>query len=186
MAANRQRIKYWVSPRIQGRILMRIVGYWVAYHVILWHTMFIVRYVSLRAAQIANDGETQTLSETYEQFSRDYASVAVCAIVLAPIFLYDIFRNTHRIAGPLVRFQNALKRITQGERVEPFLLRKRDLLTEFNEVFNEFLEFYNRKLDQQAPAIMSDRDAAIVEQIEKIRKEMQDSGVIDQGRISAR
>ena len=43
-----QRKKKFVSGPIQGRLLLRMGVYWVLYHVILWHALFIFRYVEYR------------------------------------------------------------------------------------------------------------------------------------------
>lgn len=167
MPAERQRGKYWVSPRIQGRLIGRLACYWCVYHLILWHSMFVVRYVTYRVGLITGQAEHQTLGTVYRQFSEDYATLAICAVLLAPIFLYDIYRNTHRIAGPLVRFQNSLKRMIDGGVVKPFKLRDGDLLTDFQDVFNEFLEHYNKLVESRTPtrALMTETDAARVERI---------------------
>jgi len=167
MAAERQRGKYWVSPRIQGRLIARIACYWCAYHLILWHSMFVVRYVTYRVGLITGESESQSLGAVYSQFTEDFSMLAICAILLAPIFLYDLYRNSHRIAGPLVRFQNSLKRMMNGETIRPFKLRDGDLLTEFQDVFNDFLVHYNKLVEKEAPprSVMSEDDAARVERI---------------------
>ncbi len=58
----------------------------------------------------------------------------------------------------------------EGQRVSPIKLRKGDLLTEFQAVFNEFITYYNEK-SGLAPASdrMNDREAAILEQVTQVR-----------------
>src|SRR5436190_2002376 len=145
MANERVRGRVWVNARIQGRILARIACYWAIYHAVLWNAIFVARYIAYRASLIAGETETRTIGELYSSFAQDYAGLALCAILLAPIFLYDVFRQSHRIAGPLVRFQAVLKRMMAGEKVSPVKLRKDDLLNEFQAVFNEFVVFYAAK-----------------------------------------
>jgi hypothetical protein len=171
MAADRNRNRFWVNSHIQGRILARIAAYWVVYHAILWHAMFVVRYVAYRAALITGDGEYQSIGQIYSKFTSDFSTLLICAVLLAPAFMYDMIRNTHRICGPLVRFQNSLKKMIAGEKVAPFKLRDHDLLVQFQDVFNEFLEYYNAKV-ANLPAgevKLSSRDAAILEQIAQLR-----------------
>jgi hypothetical protein len=52
----------------------------------------------------------------------------------------------------------------QGHRVNEVELRKGDLLTEFQQAFNEFLAFYNRQLDGQLqpPPRMTPEQAELV------------------------
>jgi hypothetical protein len=172
MTKDRVRGKVWVNARIQGRILARIAAYWAIYHAVLWNAIFVARYIAYRASLIAGDTETRTMGELYASFAQDYAGLALCAVLLAPIFLYDVFRQTHRIAGPLVRFQSVLRRIIANEKVSPIKLRKDDLLTEFQAVFNEFIVYYSAKHAAPAPAIgeqFNDREAAILEQVTQVR-----------------
>ena len=170
MTNDRVRGRFWVSARIQGRILARIACYWAIYHAVLWNAIFVARYIGYRAALITGETETRTLGELYSVFSRDYAALALCAVLLAPIFLYDVFRQSHRIAGPLVRFQATLRRMIAGERVSPVKLRKGDLLTEFQTVFNDFIVYYNEK-NGLTPCSdkMNSREAAILEQVTQVR-----------------
>ncbi|HVJ66584.1 MAG TPA: hypothetical protein VM510_01300 [Caulifigura sp.] len=170
MTNDRVRGRVWVSARIQGRILGRIACYWAIYHAVLWNAIFVARYVSYRAALISGDTETRTMGQLYATFASDYAGLALCAILLAPIFLYDVFRQSHRIAGPLVRFKAVLQRMIAGERVSPVKLRKDDLLTEFQATFNEFIVYYNQKQGIGEPAEkLNDREAAILEQVTQVR-----------------
>ncbi len=170
MTNDRVRGRVWVSARIQGRILCRIACYWAIYHAVLWNAIFVARYVGYRTSLIAGDGETRSLGQLYAAFAQDYAGLALCALLLAPIFLYDVFRQSHRIAGPLVRFQSVLRRLIAGERVSPVKLRKDDLLTDFQAVFNEFIEFYNQKYGRSdADDKLNDREAAILEQVTQVR-----------------
>ncbi|QDT52518.1 hypothetical protein Pan44_05300 [Caulifigura coniformis] len=170
MTNDRVRGRVWVSARIQGRILGRIACYWAIYHAVLWNAIFVARYIAYRASLIAGDTEVRTIGQLYATFASDYAGLALCAVLLAPVFLYDVFRQSHRIAGPLVRFQTVLKRMIAGERVSTVKLRKDDLLTEFQDVFNEFIEYYNQK-HGLAPndARMNEREAAILEQVTQVR-----------------
>jgi len=52
-------------------------------------------------------------------------------LAVFPLILWDMMKVTHRVAGPLVRFGNTLKRLEQGEKVQEVRLRKGDLLVEF-------------------------------------------------------
>jgi hypothetical protein len=172
MTKDRVRGKVWVNARIQGRILARIACYWAIYHAVLWNAIFVARYIAYRASLIAGETESRTMGELYATFAQDYAGLALCAILLAPIFLYDVFRQSHRIAGPLVRFQSVLRRMMAEEKVSPIKLRKDDLLTEFQNVFNEFVVFYAAKTAGPAAAVgekFNDREAAILEQVTQVR-----------------
>jgi hypothetical protein len=166
MSRDHQRSKYYVSRQIQGRLVGRLAFYWVMYHLVLWHMIFTARYIGYRASLITGETEYLTIGELYMQFAMDYAALAICAMALTPIFLFDMFRQSHRIAGPLVRFQNSLKQLSAGETVLPFRLRKNDLLTEFEVEFNEFLTYYATRVDRpngSPPRELSEGEADILE-----------------------
>jgi len=171
MTNDRVRGRVWVSARIQGRILGRIACYWAIYHAVLWNAIFVARYISYRASLIAGEAELKTIPQLYASFAEDYAGLALCAVLLAPIFLYDVFRQSHRIAGPLVRFNAVLRRMIAGEKVSPVKLRKDDLLTEFQAAFNDFIAFYNAKNSGTVGKgdLLNEREAAILEQVTQVR-----------------
>ena len=64
-----------------------------------------------------------------------------------PIIFRDMVKTTHRIAGPLVRFQSVLAELARGKRVERVQLRKHDMLYDLQDSFNEFLDVYNKQAE---------------------------------------
>jgi hypothetical protein len=169
-----------VNTRIQGRILGRIAAYWVLYHVVLWHGLFVYRFANYRSA-ITSGGEVVPFRELYGQFCIDFYPLIICAVFILPAFLLDFVRLTHRIAGPLIRFRTALQDMMAGKRVEEVTLRQRDLLTEYQEEFNQFLKYYNARIDAEGgdPAAdeppesscMSNDDADLVEGVAPAEQE---------------
>jgi hypothetical protein len=143
------RKKTFVNTAIQGRIITRMAVYWVLYHIVLWHGMFLYRYLQYRS-DVLSGGDAVPFRELYGQFVIDYYPMAICAMIILPAFMLDFVRLTHRIAGPLVRFRHALNDMMAGQTVEKVDLRKGDLLSEFQEAFNEFLDFYNGKRNPAA------------------------------------
>lgn len=123
---------------------MRAVAYWLVYHVVLWHTLFIFEYFHYRV-ELIGGGTPMSLSELYSQFTSKYYPIIVSALGVLPILAIDMMKYTHRIAGPLVNFANVLQRLRQGEHVDHVTLRQGDLLLELQEEFNAFLKFYNEK-----------------------------------------
>lgn len=52
---------------------------------------------------------------------------------------------SNRISGPIYRLSNALKKLAQGEGVEPIKLRKHDFMEEVTDNFNKALERFFKK-----------------------------------------
>jgi len=133
------RKQVYVNRIIQGRMLRRFAVMWLVYHAVLWNSMFLYRYLQYRGELLAG-APAQPFAELYAQFFQQHYSVLICAAAVLPVLLWDMIRMTHRIAGPLVRFQRALSEIAEGRPVDRVQIRKGDLLLEFQDEFNHFLE----------------------------------------------
>ena len=129
LGLNRYRKKMFVSGQIQGRLMTRIGLYWILYHVVLWHALFVYRYLQYRLGAL--ESGVQTFQQLYGTFVMDYYPLILCAAITLPVIVIDMMHLTHRVAGPLIRFQNALRDLMAGKPIERVSLRKGDLLTEF-------------------------------------------------------
>lgn len=141
--ANLRR-RVFVDRSIQGRIVGRIAMYWLLYHLVLWHGLFVFRYVQYLSGTMEGKPH-QTLGEVYGHFADDYYPLAVIAMVTFPIFLFEVVRMTHRVAGPILRFKNVMKSLLDGEHIPPLKLRPRDLLYAFQDMFNRFTREFQRR-----------------------------------------
>lgn len=139
-----RRKKRYVNAYVQGRILGRIAGYWILYHIVLWHGLFVYRYAQVRMS--AADGETSGgVQSVYWQFCIDYSPLLVCSLLIMPLFMLDFLRLTHRFVGPLVRVRDSLIKLMDNERVATVEFRKGDLLPEIQTTFCDFLAFYDKQ-----------------------------------------
>lgn len=137
---KRQRKTLYVSHAIQGRFLRRVALYWVLYHLVLWHLLFLFDGVLANA-------QPQSFMDRYSTFFTEHLTLLLCAAFVFPIIFWDMLKLTNRMAGPLVRFERVLKQMTRGDRVEHVKLRKHDMVHEFQDVFNEFIESRNQELE---------------------------------------
>lgn len=155
-----QRSKIFVNRKAQGRLMLRFVGYWLVYHFVLIHTLLIFDFVRTRI-ELMNSGLHTSFSEMYSTFWAKYYPLAVSAVLLLPFLMYDILKSTHRIVGPLIRFENIFKKLQAGERVENVKLRRHDLLNDFAKAFNEFLAFYNGQLDAKKGGVTATEESIL-------------------------
>ena len=132
------RKRLFVNRDIQGRLLSRTALYWVLYHAVLWMAMFFCRYAEHRGDVMAG-AEPRLFADIYGQFVRENSSLWVCAIAILPIVLWDLLKFSHRVVGPLVRFQRILENLTAGQSVDEVRLRRGDLLTDLETAFNQYL-----------------------------------------------
>lgn len=132
------RKRMFVNREIQGRLLARTSLYWVLYHAVLWMAMFFYRYAEHRGAIMAG-AEPRSFADLYGQFVREHHAMWFCAFAILPIVLWDLLKFSHRVVGPLVRFQRTLESLTAGETVQDVRLRNGDLLFDLQTTFNQYL-----------------------------------------------
>ena len=132
------RKRLFVNREIQGRLLVRTALYWVLYHGVLWMAMFFHRYAEYRGAVLAG-AEPRSFSDLYGQFVREHHSMWLCAAAILPIVLWDLLKFSHRVVGPLVRFQRTLESLSAGKTVQEVRLRRGDLLMDLQGTFNQYL-----------------------------------------------
>lgn len=148
---GQNRKKILVSRPIQGRLMARFATYWVVYHVALWHAMFLYAYIQQHrvnemltaTGKIPEGASAVSFIEMYGKFFQTNHSVLLCAAAMLPVFLWDLAKLAHRVAGPVVRFRDVLSRLARGERVEQVKLRKGDLMQSLEGAFNEYLHALN-------------------------------------------
>jgi hypothetical protein len=138
-------------------MVWRIFGYWFLYHLFLWNALLLFYFMQYRI-ELLSGGPARSFGELCRDFTVEYLPLLLAAMAVLPLVLYDAVRTTHRVAGPLVRFRKTLEQLRNGERVEKVQLRKGDLLVDFQQEFNEFLKFYNARLDH-LPTLAPSRDA---------------------------
>ena len=138
---SKLRKKLYVSKTIQGRILLRVTAYWILYHVVLFHVLFL-------SSGLTIDGSYASFFDAYADFFWRNSMLLLCAAAVFPIIFRDMLRMTNRVVGPFIRIERTLKAMTEGRRVEPLTVRKRDLVHEFVTAFNNFIEYWNRERAQ--------------------------------------
>jgi hypothetical protein len=134
-----QRKQVWIN-HFQTRLFLRIGAYWLIYQLTVWNFLFIAR--------LLQDGAGNPLQELGQLLS-DHWPTLVCFVVIVPVLAWDAVKFTHRLVGPLVRFQKAIQTITDGQEVAPVQIRQGDFLVEMQDDFNHMLE----TLRQQGVAV---------------------------------
>jgi hypothetical protein len=59
---------------------------------------------------------------------------------LMPIFVRDTLTLSNRIAGPICRLRDTVKRLGEGEEVPPLEFRRKDMWTDLPELFNRMTD----------------------------------------------
>ncbi len=154
MTKPEPRKRLFVNRAIQGHLLARTALYWMLYHGVLWMAMFFCRYAEHRGAVQAG-ASPRTFNELYSEFTHDNLSLWVCSLAILPVVLWDLLTVSHRIVGPLVRFQRTLESLTAGDPIAPVTLRKGDLLHDLQDSFNQYLSTLETMQPESAPLMLS-------------------------------
>ena len=143
------RSRLLVNREIQGRMMGRLTVYWLAYHLILWHGLFLAEWMQQQIGAITS-GSSVSILHAYSTFVRTQHLLPIVALAMFPIVLWDMFKLSHRIAGPLVQVRNRLIDMTNGCPPKKVQFRRGDMMSEIQQSFNDWVESLN--VDPSSPA----------------------------------
>lgn len=163
----------FVNQPVQGQLLRRSFASWIVYHVLLWHSLFLFQWM-----QNGLGGAAVTFSEAYKNFSLNNYPIAIVALISLPMFLKTTMKLSHSIVGPLVPIVSILRKIRQGESVQPVQLRKSDLTSSLQQELNEFVTWYNfnhspNRVAQEQSSKRSPSEADLLKQVADLKKTTQ-------------
>jgi methyl-accepting chemotaxis protein len=130
-----ERKKVWIDP-FQTKLTLRIAAYLGLFFVVFLNFLFVWKMVE--------EGPIAPWQQFLETM-RANVPVIVCLLVLVPVMAWDTIRFSHRLVGPLVRFQKTVKTIAEGEPVRPIKLRDGDYLGDLRDDFNQMLEVLQKR-----------------------------------------
>lgn len=129
MAIGKRR-QLFVDPKVQGALIVRTVAYWGFCLIAVTMMLLLWRVFSV-------PGRTFAFHVDWLWFH--YAPAAIASLLLLPIIVLDSMRMSNRFAGPLVRLRRAMRRLAEGENVQPINFRDDDFWSECAEDFNRML-----------------------------------------------
>ncbi|MHB0955899.1 MAG: HAMP domain-containing protein [Pirellulaceae bacterium] len=121
--------------KFQYKLIVRMVFYGVVYQFTLWNMLFVWKLLAFGGGDFFRQ---------YAQFSREFAPMLLCMVVLLPPLVWDAVKFYHRIAGPLVQIKKTIRDIAEGRPVGYVRLRENDELKELQEDFNDMLDSLSR------------------------------------------
>ena len=68
----------------------------------------------------------------------------IVALLMIPVYLYDVINLSHRFVGPVLRVRRELRRMAERESVAPVKLRKNDFWQDLAADFNAALATIDR------------------------------------------
>jgi hypothetical protein len=133
MAPHKRRIRL-VRPRLQLRLIGSFFG--VALLALSLQYMVFLRVLAQTALSLPHDGAALMTQAP----ARLGIVFAISAAVLLPATFAVGLLVTHRIVGPIHRFEAYLRQVIARETVEPCRLRRGDELNELCELINRTTE----------------------------------------------
>lgn len=131
-----------IRPRLQLKLVGTFAG--LSLFALVFQFILFGAVTSRFAAGLPNDGDL-----LFGKLAPALAGVLAASLALVMPFTFWIgVRMTHRIAGPVHRFENFLAEVSAGQRPPDFHLRDGDELNELAERINEA----TRPLRQRADA----------------------------------
>jgi hypothetical protein len=157
-----RRSRIYLGGMLQGTLVKRLAIGWTAYNLLLFHGLFAVAYLEGTQRAAGGDDAQPTFLQSYESFAWQNRLLIFGACAAGPIFLWDVVRCTHRVAGPLVRLENTLLRMAKGETVQEIKFRKGDWLTSLERALNIYLASRAAATQEAAPSAADFAPAPVV------------------------
>jgi hypothetical protein len=169
-----RRNRIYVGGKVQGGLAKRLAIGWVLYNVLLFQGSFLVWY--LESANPSVDTDQQAFAQRYETFAWQNRLMIFGALAAGPILVWDVVRCTHRVAGPLLRLENALWRMAKGETFREIRFREGDWVDSLERALNAYLASRVAAATTETPA-----QPAAVPQSEPAQPAITDAHVVAQG-----
>ena len=130
--ANDKRRGHITRSQVQRSILLRYLCHW---------SLFVCCVFAISAAfHLVFRAQGETFSTFLIQQWNQYSLALIVLFALVPYFFLDLTKLSHRFTGPMIRFEDALKRAASGEPVEPIQFRDGDFWGEMAENFNSVMK----------------------------------------------
>ncbi|MEJ7594325.1 MAG: hypothetical protein WKF77_22540 [Planctomycetaceae bacterium] len=145
---KRWRLKKLINWSIQGPIVVRLIVHFLAYNAATLCLLLVVYGVKVSLAAVAD----QAVSAAPMTFWQQAAPVVICMLIMMPFMIWDLIKLTNRIAGPLFRFETLLSDFEKTGKLKAAALRDGDLLTDYQQRFNDFVAALHARFPETQPA----------------------------------
>jgi hypothetical protein len=146
--AKQWRLKKLINWTIQGPIAIRLMVHFLAYNAAILFLLLVVYGVKDSLSAIAD----QSVSAAPMTFWQQVVPVVVCMLIMMPFMVWDLIKLTNRIAGPLFHVGTLLNDFSKTGQLKTAALRDGDLLTDYQEQFNDFVAALHARYPETQPA----------------------------------
>lgn len=83
-------------------------------------------------------GNLQPVGEIFHGLWRQFSSAILASVLLIPLVVWDLTKFSHRVVGPMLRLEDQLRRLADGQEVGTLKFRSNDywhsVAVQFNRV----------------------------------------------------
>lgn len=165
-----RRRKYIINKDLQYRLMIISIGYVTAFFVTVSLVLFVPLMMKLDQDTAAFDEEAlQTANQILYLHTNLWPIVLIFLIAIS---LHSIY-TSHKIVGPLYRFNLIFKAIKEGNLPKSVHLRTRDYLNSEMEAINDMTETLRSKVTgiQQQQAILNEVFSKLMEMSSRASKD---------------
>lgn len=145
MKPKYKRRRLLVHPEFQIGLVVRMGAYVLIATLAVLHTTFALEMVNYVLGIRAN-GVRMGIDNLYLEFLSRQKPFLVTLILVMPILLYDLFKFSNRIAGPLHRCRRLMQDMIDGKPVAEFKPRERDLMKDYFATFDALIKKWNSQV----------------------------------------
>jgi hypothetical protein len=132
-----------VDPSFQLRLVFLMGGYLLLWTTVVFHVYFLFFAIWNLADATVRKG----VFALYIEFVSEEELVLITLLLVAPVVAYEMFKFSHRIAGPLYRCRQLMREMAAGKTVAEFQPRRHDLLGDFFRDFNALIREWNEQVN---------------------------------------
>jgi hypothetical protein len=122
-----KRKQLFVDPKVQGALVLRLLGYWLV-------TM--ITAVSMIVCWRIVTGPPRFFFTHFADMLFYYGPAIVASFLLLPLMVVDCVRMSNRFVGPLYRLRRCMRDLGKGLPVPPIHFRDGDFWLELADEFN--------------------------------------------------
>jgi hypothetical protein len=126
-AEKKRRQRLYTDRKLQGALLVHTTIYW-------FYCLFSVTLIAV--CWIIFTQQPESSSDMFNQLWMTCGPALLGSVALLPLVLLDCLRLSNRFAGPMVRFQRAMRELAQDGKTNAVQLRDGDYWREFADHFN--------------------------------------------------
>lgn len=136
--ANRKLSSYWINPGFQGRMLLLFGGVHLLINMAYFlATVFFFNGFESVSKLLGKQGVDSGVTGFLADQKAVYTSFNLSIFILSSlVFVILAFLFTHRVAGPMYRFQKSFEKMRKDKKLSMVFLREEDFFLEVQDEFN--------------------------------------------------